>query len=311
MNVHMVTHWVDKRSHRQPWPRLVRYLQDGLGWTASHKADPEMDVNYILTYSVGWRRYADPWRLYEELGTPLVCRIGERPPYGIKARLWDQATEIVNLRLTESKQYLGMLAQYGDAAKVELFPVERDLFTISRRAPNERPTIGVVGYTVPNGRKGSVLVNELAHYPGARQWRVKGAGRGWPVKTTEYKYHDLGRFYNSLDVHLCPTVSGDSPTSPFEALACGVPLVIPRGVGLLDELPDTHGIYRYEMGDFDDMVATLRRCIDERGTHDREALRALTENMTVEKLCEDHRQAFQNAFGEETKMETMPEWAAS
>lgn len=297
MNVHMVTHWMGKRSAKQPWPRLVRYLQKYLGWSASHKLDRQADVNYILTYTVGWQRNIDPWKTWQEWGGPLVCRIGERPEYGLKARLWDEAVDASDLRLVEAAKYVHMLSEYGLTEQVELFPVERGLFAITESLPHSRPTIGVVGYCATGGRKGERLVKELAHYPGARHWRVKAAGRGWPVETKEYHYRDLPRFYQSVDVHLCPTVSRDSPTSPYEALACGIPVVLPQGVDLLDELPSIHGIYHYEMGDFDAMYEALRRCIADLTTHDREALRAVTRHMTVEAFCKGHQDVFEKHFG--------------
>ncbi len=297
MRVHMVTHWMGHRNAKQPWPRLVRYLKEYLGWSASYKLDRQADVNYILTYSVAWQRDIDPWETWREWGGPLACRIGERPEYGLKARLWDQAVQASDLRLTEAAKYVHMLSEYGPTEQVELFPVERDLFIIAEPQPHSRPTIGVVGYCATGGRKGERLVKDLAHYPGPEHWRVKAAGGGWPVQTKEYHYRHLPRFYQSLDVHLCPTVSRDSPTSPYEALACGIPVVLPRGVDLLDELPSVHGIYRYTMGDFDAMYEALRQCIDELGTHDREALRAVTEHMTIKAFCKGHQDVFKKHFG--------------
>ena len=295
MKVHMVTHWMGYRGPKQPWPRIVRYLRDHLGWSASYKLDPGADVNYILTYSVGMRRYDHPWDVWRG---PTACRFEERPAYGLKARLWDEGINTASLRLSEARRHTEWLQQFGPAARVRFFPVERDLFMPVDRPKHEKPTIGVVGYcSGMTGRKGQVLVNQLAHYPGAQHWRVKAAGMGWPVKTTEYHYRDLPRFYQSLDVHLCPTLSRDSPTSPYEALACGVPLVIPRGVPLLDELPFTLGVYRYEQGDFDDMFRMLAQCIDELGTYDRQALRDLTVDMTPHNLCFDHERIFAAHFG--------------
>ena len=74
-------------------------------------------------------------------------------------------------------------------------------------------------------------------------------------------------------------------------------MVLPRGVPLLDELPEMHGIYRYEQGNFDAMYQALDHCVADLGTHDREALRAITQRMTVEVFCEEHRVAFEKHFG--------------
>ena len=78
---------------------------------------------------------------------------------------------------------------------------------------------------------------------------------------------------------------------PLEALSCGVSVVVPRGVGLLDELPDTLGIHRYQRGDVADLVKALGKAIKARGDVDREALRAASEPYSVAAWCQAHEEA--------------------
>lgn len=47
------------------------------------------------------------------------------------------------------------------------------------------------------------------------------------------------------------------PYPPLEALACGVPIIIPRNVGILDELPEIQGIIKYNCNDFDSLLKVL------------------------------------------------------
>jgi glycosyltransferase involved in cell wall biosynthesis len=79
---------------------------------------------------------------------------------------------------------------------------------------------------------------------------------------------------------------------PLEALACGVRVVIPRGVGLLDELKDEDGIHRYKCGDVRDMARALEEAAFPDGKTDPFALRAVVSPYTVEAWTEDHRMGF-------------------
>ncbi len=293
VRVHMVTYWKGKRRNDgRPWPRFTRYLHDALGWSYDHHFDPKADVNYVLTSTTGWRRWAHPW---SHRSGKLACRFGGRPDYGLKARLWDEGMRAVDLRVTEAHQFAHEFAEYGPSAVFPYFAFERDLFTIGARPQNAKPTIGVAGYWAPRGM-GVEMAKHLAWYPGARDWRIKAAGTGWPIPHKRYAYDKLPAFYQSLDVYLLARQGRSASTSVWQALACGVPVVVPSGVPAYDELPQTFGIYRYPMGDFDCMVAALRICLDNRGKHNRQALRDATKDMTIEKLCAEHKRVFDEHF---------------
>lgn len=80
---------------------------------------------------------------------------------------------------------------------------------------------------------------------------------------------------------------------PLEALACGVKVVIPRGVGLLDELPQTAGIVRYEVGDYDSMLAAVREALALRVV--RKSLREAVAAYTPTAWVQSHVEAFEAA----------------
>ena len=295
MNVHMVTYWKGKRAKDgRPWPRFTRYLHDALGWSYDHHFDPKADVNYVLTSTTGWRRHAHPW---SQRSGKLACRFGGRPEYGLKARLWDEGMRAVDLRVTEAHLFADEFAEYGPSAQLPFFAFEHDLFTIGPRPTNAKPTIGVAGYAAPRGM-GVEMAKHLACYPGARNWRIKAAGEGWPIPHKRYAYDKLPAFYQSLDVYLLARQGRSASTSVWQALACGIPVVIPRGVPAMQEsLPVTSGIYRYPMGDFDAMCEAIQRCLDERPRHDREWLRSWTAAMTPKNLCAEHKRVFDEHFG--------------
>ncbi len=295
MKVHMVTYWMGKRrKDGRPWPRFTRYLHKALGWSASHNMHPKADVNYILTATTGWRKHGHPWT---HRSGKLACRFGARPRYGLKARLWDEGMRAVDLRLTEAHRFAREFAEFGPSARIIGFPLEHNLFTVVPKPRNAKPTIGVAGYIAPRGA-GVEMATQLALYPGTRDWRIKAAGHGWSIPCRRYDYAELPRFYQSLDVYLIPRDGQNGSTSVWQALACGVPIVIPAGVPAMDEdLPNMPGIYRYAMGDFDEMVEQIQRCLDERPTHNRQALRGMTEEQTIERFCAEHKRVFEEQFG--------------
>lgn len=291
----MVTYWKGKRRNDgRPWPRFARYLHKALSWTYDHHFNPKADVNYFMVATTGWRRKAHPWT---ERSGKMACRFGDRPPYGLKARLWDEGMLAVDLRVTEAHRFAHEFAEFGPSERLPFFAFERDLFTIGPKPQNAKPTIGVAGFAAPRGM-GVEMAKHLAYYPDARDWRIKAAGTGWPIPCKRYDYHKLPAFYGSLDVYLLARQGRSASTSVFQALACGVPVVIPVGMPAMSELlPFMRGIYRYSMGDFDGMIWKLRRCLQNAGKHDREALRALTEDMTSKNLCAEHERVFEEHFG--------------
>ena len=80
---------------------------------------------------------------------------------------------------------------------------------------------------------------------------------------------------------------------PLEALSCGVKIVIPTDCGMLDELPDLDGIYRYTNSDFGSFARAVERAAFS-GPVDRAALRkVITDDYTVSNWCSDHRRAIE------------------
>jgi hypothetical protein len=97
-------------------------------------------------------------------------------------------------------------------------------------------------------------------------------------------------FFQSLDILVVTSLIEGVPMPPLEALSCGVSVVIPREVGLLDELPDVEGgVVRYERGDARSLMGALTYAVEARDEVDREALRAVTASYTVENWCAEHR----------------------
>jgi len=275
-------------------PRFSRYLADNLGWTVTRTPDPEAEVVYLSAYFESQK--CKPWP-----NVPVAAYFTHReeePPGNSKAKLFDRIAKRVDLRIATAGMYADLLAPYGAAVQMPP-PVERERFLPSPHpAPvgGGRMVAGFSGYTYANRRKGEDLVRGiLASKPGQKvEW--KASGRGWPVPTTRYAWRDMPGFYQSLDILVVTSRVEGVPMPPLEALSCGVSVVVPRGVGLLDELPDTLGIHRYRRGDAGDLVTALGKAITARGDVDREALRAVTEPYSVAAWCQAHEEAFVEQF---------------
>ena len=157
--------------------------------------------------------------------------------------------------------------------------------------------VGLSGYTYANHRKGEDLVRGMLGSKVGRRVEWRASGRGWPVQTVRYAWEEMGSFYQGLDVLVCPSRVEGIPMPPLEALACGVRVVIPRGVGLLDDLMEVEGIHRYKRGDVEGLLSALEAAAFPERKADREELRAVVAPYSVEAWVEDHRRAFAEVFG--------------
>jgi len=269
-------------------PRMARALRDELGWTLSAAPSENADVVYLSGYFESQRM--TPWP--ECPTVAYFTHREEEPPGNDKAALFDSVAGMVQLRIATCKLYADYLSAYGPTVQVAA-PLERDHFVLATRSRHRRPVVGFSGFTYKNKRKGEDLARGLATSDMAMRVEWRASGRGWPVTTTGHKWSEMPAFYQGLDVLVCPSRVEGIPMPPLEALACGVRVVIPRGVGLLDELPDMPGIYRFERGDLPSLLEALERAVFPGEPVDREALRAATEPYSVANWVRDHAQAME------------------
>lgn len=276
-------------------PRFSRYLAEHNGWTLTAKPDSDAEGPDALVYLSGYfeSQICKPWP-----SVPVAAYFTHREAEGGgKAQLFDKIAERVQLRIATAKMYAEYLQQFGPTVQIKP-PVERKRFTVPayKRASTrviKRPLVaGFSGFTYRTGRKGGDLANAaLKSDVGQRlQWRA--SGRGWPVKTERLSWVQMPGFFQSLDILVIPSLIEGVPMPALEALSCGVSVVMPRNVGLLDELPDTPGIHRYERGDKRSLIGALAYAVEARADVDRQALRAVTEPYTIENWCAEHRRAF-------------------
>ncbi len=270
-------------------PRFAHYLAAGLGWTVT--TEPvEGDVHYLMGYFE--RQVCPRWPLPGPVASLFTHR-EEDPGLVAKARLFDEVARQVDLRVSMCRLYAEQLQAIGPTIQPPL-PVERGRFTIADKLRRSRPVVGVSGFVAPGGRKGEQLISRCVRDVPGVDWTA--CGKGWSIRPRRCAWSEMPRFYQGLDVLLCPSLVEGGPMPVLEALSCGVRVVIPRGVGILDELPLTAGIHRYPRGDAAGLAAALKAAAFPEAQVSREALRATTERFTVEAWCSAHAAAFAEAF---------------
>lgn len=275
-------------------PRFSRYLRDGLGWTLSKAPAPGHDVIYLMGYFES-QMCRPSWP-----SVPVASLFTHREEsHADKARMFDDIARRVQLRVAMCRLYGAPLSEIGKTIQPPL-PVELDFFTPAQRLPRARPVVGMSGYTYKTGRKGESLARVVVSSKLGRSVEWKASGRtshvmkGWPVETKHYPWRAMPAFYQSLDVLVCPSLVEGGPMPVLEALSCGVKVVVPSGVGIVDELPDVVGICRYKRGDAVAMGAALAEAIDARA--EKSDLRGAVSGYSVAAWCKGHRDGFEEAF---------------
>lgn len=273
-------------------PRFSRYLGNFLGWHVSSRPVPGADLYYLSAY------FEYSFMRGELRSAPMAAYFTHReehPPGNNKAKTFDRVAAHVNLRIATAPMYADLLTPFGDTALISA-PVERERFRIPKRAKNQKIIAGFSGYTYPNKRKGELLARSVISSKLGKKIEWRASGRGWPVPTQKYPWSEMAAFYQSLDILVITASVEGVPMPPLEVLSCGGSVVIPRGVGLLDELPDLKGIHRYKRGDKVSLLAAFQEAIESRSSVNREDLREVTAPYTIMAWCEQHRAAFQEVF---------------
>jgi glycosyltransferase involved in cell wall biosynthesis len=196
-----------------------------------------VDVNYYMPYLL-----VNPKGLPDTKTVAWFTHKEERARK--KAESWNVAAKAVSLRVAMSKKYERELARFGPSVTL---PVPIDVHKFTPR----KLRVGVAGVVYSTGRKGEELVRKL-HQSG--EFEVVGAGKGWPCPTKFYPWDRMQAFYQSLDVFLVTSEVEGGPVTMLEALACGVPVLAPSGVGFVDEFD----VMLYTRGNYTSMVKRLR-----------------------------------------------------
>lgn len=301
MKVNVVTDALPGTKHGERiLPRMSAYLAEANGWTLKQEPDPACDFNYFVNYG-HYIKFA-PWR-----GTPIGAYFSHLDTVNKgKEQMWHNAARLVDVCVTTAKLY----NQHCPPEKVYQAhpPVDTKKFTIAPLPAKKKPIVGTMGFTYGDGRKGEHLFEQFSRHKIAEKITLRATGRGWTGVRCEYhEWKDIQKFYQGLDILLCPSLIEGVPMPPLEALACGVKIVVPEHVGLIDELPEMPGIYRYECGNLESMAVAVRNAI-EAGEVDRAALRqVILDNYTIQHWANDHRAAI-STYLQLEDVANLPPW---
>jgi hypothetical protein len=270
MNVNIVSPWSLRFDH------ILRRCTEQLPWPVTERPQPDA-LNYFF-----------PYHCFEDVDGPTAVLFSHDAGH----HRWPIAAEKTDLRIAWTDLYAEPLSQYGPTRRI-LPGIDQVAFRPNGRVTE--PVIGVVGLVYGDGRKGEDLWHQLVSERGDA-WDLRAAGEGWAGGSAHVPYHEMPEFLRSLQVFLCCSRIEGVPYPPLEALACGVKVVIPRGVGLLDELPSIPGIHRFEAGDYGDMVRAIEAALATEANP--EQLRASVARYTWDAWIEGHVLAFQEWIGE-------------
>jgi len=278
VKVHIVCRVTGTRVLARQALDLVKFC----GWSVGQF--PRDDVDY---------NYAFPYMELRQFGKPFVALFTHREDcVPDKVKIWESQAKRAILRTTYCQKYKKQLENYG-LTKVVTPAIDRNKFTISRVvSKSDKPIVGLSGFTYKGGRKGENLIVQLQKHPIFNEFEWRASGRGWPVTLTSYSWEDMQKFFQGLDLFLCSSLYEGVPYPVLEAMACGVRCIIPRDVGLLDELPDMVDLIRYERGNLESLIGALDTTLKMSRVVNQEQLRAATERFEVANWANDHLNAF-------------------
>jgi hypothetical protein len=298
-NVHIVA--IEWESD-QVLARLARALVEHTGWTIDTEPDPKAALNYFFPYLNYSQKHLD------YTATPTAAYFSHHDTASPeKSRWWHEAAGRVDLRIVTAKLYGKALRRHGLTAYCHA-PVDLGMFTpMPRQSQPAKPVVGVSGMVYRDGRKGEQMIAGIAQDT-RKLYEWKASGRGWAVNSIHwYEWEDLPKFYQGLNVLVCASTIEGVPMPPLEALACGIPVVIPKGVGMLDELPNTPGIHRYKKGDPESLKEALARAVDM--PYDPDQLREVVLPWSVDAWVEDHITAMTDLLDPDLNLKTpLADW---
>ena len=273
--------------------RFARYLIERNGWTGSDKPRSNADLNY-------WFPYFEQWRHRSFNATPTAAFFTHLEP--------NQKGDVYRHTIKHTDLCIAMNAMqkaHFDGIQIPL-PVELNHFRV--KPMPQAFTAGFSGFIYKSGRKGEKLAERLVKEFGDKMNFI-ASGRGWPCRTVSYPWAEMPRFYHGINVYVCTASIEGGPMTTLEALASGRQVIVPKGVGIHDELPDVGGIWKYTAGNY----AELKLCLEQahRNRFAPQGLRKLVEKNSVQAWCDGHKSAFEHLLYDEVSVGKLPVWKAN
>ncbi len=181
----------------------------------------DYDVNYYINYAMFKQKS-------KGIDIALFTHLEEDKPQLVNK--WNTVKENVDVCVTMSKRYEELI----DGAITITPGID----------PRFKPKLIIGNVGKVHARKGEELLKEVAKIPFVELRTTNG----------QLKEEELPNFYRQCDYTLITAKYEGGPMSAIESLACGVPIIIPRGVGFQQELPEA---FVYNNSDFESLNALL------------------------------------------------------
>lgn len=147
-----------------------------------------------------------------------------------------------------SRELYGMLTREQHSKRVFYTPASARMSRFVRRTPRPIATLGWIG-TPDSARTFGVDAKRFSMFEAI----ASKTGLRTLVSHQNYSYDTMQQFYDQIDLLVCTSLSEGGPLGPFEAIACGVP-VISTDVGLVKEVDSVP-----KFMDVDEGVALIER----------------------------------------------------
>lgn len=286
MNIHVVC---SNSEGDSILPRISRYLRDYVGWSLSEEPDKKADINLFIPYIDYSQRFPD----WNKTKTAAYFSHHDTKKQN-KSEWWEYAAKRVDLRICTAKRYAEEIAHHGKSI-VAHAPIDPQFTIQPTKVINNTFKVGVVGINYKDKRKGEDLIYKAWKAMPELDWQA--SGRNWPFSSRWRNWSAMPEFYRSLDAYLCAARIEGVPMPPLEALACGTPVIVPSGVGMIDQLPDIPGIYRYKAGNHKSQIDAIKRAAKYKTKTDRYLLAHAVQEYTVSQWCKDIVGGIENVLG--------------
>jgi len=239
--------------------KKVNVVTEPKGWVLYHWAEelekrlPYVTINAPLGSCPV--NYFIPYYLMEKSpGTLAIaffthCEEGEDERSQESRQRFFEVSKAADFCVCQNQKYAALLAQSGVEGVEVITPgVDLSIFKPKLR-------LGWVGRTYWSGRKNEHFLKRLEEL----DWidlRYKADPQHWSV-IGEQEGERLAEFYRDLDYVLITSNAEGGPMSVIEGMACGIPVIMPEGVGLSGHFEQ--GIVTFEKNNFDALMALLQR----------------------------------------------------
>jgi glycosyltransferase involved in cell wall biosynthesis len=158
------------------------------------------------------------------------------------------------LRETASTKIVGMVSRFDPVKGHETFLASAAI--IVRRRPD-------VKFVAIGGLLMSDALPAWKTYYEKIMKLYERSALGASVRFLDHR-ENIEEFMRNLDALVCPSTREAFGLVVPEALACGIPVIVSRGVGALEAVTEQAGVYIAEAGDAEAFAHAIERALDER-----------------------------------------------